>query len=77
MRAEGTGYDALVSNAYRSRDEYDVFLGRLTDAEKKVAQAARQTLGASTDTAMADRIENATRRARTAEIDKIFTSDSQ
>ena len=77
MRAEGTGYDALVSNAYRSRDEYDVFLGRLTDAEKKVAQAARQTLGASTDTAMADRIENATRSARTAEIDKIFASDSQ
>ena len=77
MQVEGIDYDALVSNAYCSRREYNLFLERLSDAEKKVAWAARRTLGPNTDTAMADRIENATNRARRAEIDKIFDTAGQ
>jgi len=77
MQAEGTDYDALVLGAYHTRAEYNAFLERLRGAEERVAQAARQTLGANTDTAMADRIEKATYRVRMAEIDKIFETDSQ
>ena len=77
MQAEGTDYDTLVLDAYRTSTEYNDFLERLKGAEEKVAQAARQTLGANTDTAMAQRIKDATNSARMAEIDKIFGTNSQ
>ena len=77
MQAEGTDYDTLVLDAYRTSTEYNDFLERLKGAEEKVAQAARQTLGANTDTAMAERIKDATNSARMAEIDKIFGTNSQ
>ena len=77
MQAEGSDYDTLVLGAYRTRAQYNVFLEGLRGAEEKVALAARQTLGANTDTVMAERIETATNSARMAEIDKIFDTNSQ
>lgn len=77
MQAEGQDYDTLVLDAYRVRAEYNSFLEVLRDAEERVTQAARQTLGTNTDTVMAQRIENATDSARMAEIDKIFDTNSQ
>jgi uncharacterized protein YcbK (DUF882 family) len=72
IQAEGNDYDALVVSAYGNQAQYKAFHARLKDAEKKVAQAARQTLGVNTDSAMAARIEEAINKQRMAEVEKIF-----
>jgi oligoribonuclease NrnB/cAMP/cGMP phosphodiesterase (DHH superfamily) len=72
IQAEGNDYDALVLSAYGNQEQYKAFHARLKDAEKKVAQAARQTLGVNTDSAMAARIEEAMNKQRMAEVEKIF-----
>jgi hypothetical protein len=72
LQAEGSDYDDLVRHAYGNRTEFADFIDRLEKAEKTVARSARETLGANADTAMAARIEDAAKRIRKAEIDRIF-----
>jgi hypothetical protein len=71
---EGDNYDALVRAAYGSRPNYLIFHERLKSTEKKVSEAARQTLGARADVDALLRIENATEDIRLARIEKIFSS---
>jgi hypothetical protein len=72
MRAEGSDYAALVVNAYQTKTAYTRFQEKLTFAERKVTQAARETLGRQTDDEMASRIETATGRFRQKEYETIF-----
>ncbi|MHC4458101.1 MAG: NF038143 family protein [Planctomycetota bacterium] len=72
IQAEGEDYSSLVAGAYHNRDEFKAFQTRLKSAEEKVAQAARQTLGGNTDSAMAARIEQTVDKLRMAEAEKIF-----
>ena len=77
LQAEGSDYDDLVRHAYGNKADYTAFTDRLKNAEKAVAQAARQTLGAKADTAMAARIEDAANLTRKAEIDRIFGTNGR
>lgn len=72
LRAEGNDYAALVVNAYQTKTAYALFQDELTLAERKVTQAARETLGGQTDIEMAIRIETATGRFRQKENETIF-----
>jgi len=74
LEGEGENYDALVRNTYGSRSNYLLFHERLKSTEKKVSEAARQTLGARADVDALSRIENATEDIRLARIEKIFVS---
>jgi hypothetical protein len=73
LETEGSDFDDLVRNAYR-RADYCTYVDRLKEAEKAVSRAARETLGANADTAMAARIEDAAHRIRMAEIDRLFAT---
>ena len=74
LGAEGQDYGALVRNAYGSRENYCKFHERLKSAEKKVSDAARQTLGPKADVAALLQIENVTEKIRQSQIEKIFES---
>ena len=74
LAAEGQDYDGLVRNAYGSRKDYLIFHQQLTSAEKKVSEAARQTLGPKADVGALARIEKTTEDVRQARIEKIFGS---
>ena len=76
LDAEGQDYDTLVRNAYGSRKDYLEFHRQLTAAEKKVSEAARQTLGDKADVGALARIEKTTEDVRQARIEKIFTSQA-
>ena len=70
--AEGENYAALARDAYGSRQNYDSFHEQLMSAEKRVSDAAQQTLGAQADVEMLSRIEKATEAVRQSQIEKIF-----
>ena len=72
LRADGQDYAALVRSAYGSRQIYLKFHEQLTSAEKKVSDAARQTLGPKADVDALSRIEKTTEDVRQARIKKIF-----
>jgi uncharacterized membrane protein YkoI len=72
MESDGDDYISFVSNAYQNGHSYSVFLEQLMAAEKKVSEAAQQTLGNKADSAALSRIEAATARLRMAEVEKIF-----
>jgi hypothetical protein len=74
LGADGHDYDALICNAYGSRQNYLIFHQKLTSAEKKVSDAARQTLGSKADVDALLRIEKTTEEIRQARIEKIFNS---
>ena len=74
LGAEGQDYGALIRNAYGSRQNYLKFHEQLNSAEKKVSDAARQTLGPKADVDALLRIEKTTEVIRQARIDKIFGS---
>ena len=74
LQTDGSDYDDLVRKAYGSRIAYSNYVDRLKEAEKAVSRAARETLGANADTAMAARIEDAAHRIRMAEIDRLFAT---
>jgi hypothetical protein len=74
LGAKGEDYVALVRKAYGSRPNYFIFHERLKSAEKKVSDAARQTLGSKADVDALLRIENATEEVRQSRIEKIFGS---
>jgi hypothetical protein len=71
---EGEDFDALVRNAYGSRQNYLFFHERLKSAEIKVSDAARKTLGSRADVNTLSRIEKATEEIRQSQIKKIFGS---
>ncbi|CAB1064683.1 hypothetical protein D1BOALGB6SA_9479 [Olavius sp. associated proteobacterium Delta 1] len=72
LGVEGGDYDALARNAYGSRPNYVIFHEQLKSAEKKVSDAARQTLGSKADVEALLRIESATEDVRQLRIEKIF-----
>ncbi|MBC8463586.1 MAG: hypothetical protein H8D61_01265 [Deltaproteobacteria bacterium] len=72
LTAEGNDYGSLVLCAYAHRENYQTFLVQLESAEKAVFDAARQTLAENVDFNALSKIESATQRARTAEVEKIF-----
>jgi hypothetical protein len=72
MRAKGKEYAALVLNTYPTKADYVAFQDQLTLAERKVTQAARETLGRQTDDQMAARIETAFEKVRQQEIETIY-----
>ena len=74
LSAEGQDYDALMRSAYGSRKNYSIFLEQLKSAEKKVSNAARQTLGSKTDIDTLLAIENVTEEIRQSQIERIFES---
>ncbi len=72
--AEGEDYDTLMRNAYGNHQNYFIFHEQLKSAEKKVSDAARQTLGSKADIDTLLRIENATEEIRQSQIERIFKS---
>jgi len=72
LSGEGQDYDALMRSAYGSLKNYTIFHEQLKSAEKKVSDAARQTLGAKADVEALLRIEKATEEIRQSRIEKIF-----
>ena len=77
LNAAGKDYASLVTHAYQTAADYSSFLEALKSAENEVMGAARRTLGDQTDMATAAKIESITASMRTAEVKKIFSSDSQ
>ena len=77
LNAEGRDYASLVTNAYQSATQYNSFFSQLKLAETEVMGAARRTLGDQADTATAEKIESITETMRAAEVNKIFSSNSQ
>jgi hypothetical protein len=73
LGAEGQDYDTLARHAYGTRKDYLVYHQQLTSAEKKVSDAARQTLGPKADVEALARIEKTTEDVRLARIEKIFS----
>ena len=74
LGTDGEDYDALTRNAYGNRQNYFIFHEQLTSAEKKVSDAARQTLGSKADVDALLRIEKVTEEIRQSQIEKIFES---
>ena len=74
MGGEGRDYVTLVTNAYRTREDYEAFQDKLTSAERRVTQAARDTLGNQTDDQMVVRIDTACDRFRRQEVETIYSS---
>jgi hypothetical protein len=72
LGAEGQEYDALMRSAYGSLKNYSIVHEQLKSAEKKVSDAARQTLGAKADVETLLKIEKATEEIRLSQIEKIF-----
>jgi len=72
LSAEGQDFDALMRSAYGSRKNYSIFHEKLKSAEKKVSDAARQTLGANAEVDTLLSIEKATEEIRQLRIEKIF-----
>ncbi len=77
LNAAGKDYASLVTHAYQTAADYSSFLEALKSAENEVMGAARRTLGDQTDMETAAKIESITANMRTAEVKKIFSSDSQ
>jgi hypothetical protein len=77
LNAAGKDYASLVTHAYQTAADYASFLEALKSAENEVMGAARRTLGDQTDMETAAKIESITANMRTAEVKKIFSSDSQ
>ena len=74
LDAEGQDYDALMRKVYGSRQNYFIFHEQLILAEKKVSDAARQTLGSKANVDALLRIEKTTEEIRQIRIEKIFQS---
>ena len=77
LNAEGRDYASLVTNAYQSAAEYNSFFSELTIAETAVMGAAQRTLGDKSDTVTAEKIESITASMRAAELNNIFSTESQ
>ena len=76
LKAAGKNYAALVKEAYQTKAAYITLQEQLKAAEKRVTAAARQTLGAQTDSDMVARIEAAADKLRREEVETIFSCTS-
>jgi hypothetical protein len=72
LNAEGKDYATMVKNTYTDRKNYTVFVEQLEQVEKDVIKAATQTLGNSSASGIASKMEETTERIRRAEIETIF-----
>ena len=72
LGAGGEDYASLVVSSYRTGKDYALFNDMLASAEKKVTEAARQTLGHQADNDMAAKIEKIIDDLRRKEVETIF-----
>jgi len=72
LNAEGKDYATMVKNTYTERKDYTAFVEQLEQVEKEVIRAATQTLGNSSASGIASKMEETTERIRRAEIETIF-----
>jgi hypothetical protein len=72
FNAEGKDYSTMVKNTYKDRKDYAAFIMQLEQVEKEVIRAATQTLGTSSASGIASKMEETTERIRRAEIETIF-----
>jgi len=72
LNAEGKDYATMVKNTYPDRKDYIAFVEQLEQVEKEVIRAATQTLGNSSASGIASKMEETTERIRRAEIETIF-----
>lgn len=77
LSAPGADYASLVTHAYRTAADYSSFLETLQSAEKAVMSAAHRTLGSQTDTATAAKIESITASMRAAEVNNLYSPETQ
>ncbi len=77
LSAPGKDYVSLITHAYQNAADYASFLETLHQAEKAVMSAAHRTLGSQADTETAAKIESITQNMRAAEVNKIFSANSQ
>ena len=76
LEAEGKDYTSMMRNAYRTRENYDKFLGKLKGAEIEVNMAAKQTVKISTASNLVSKMEKAAEKIRLARAEKIFGSNN-
>lgn len=72
LNAEGKDYATMVKNTYTDWKNYTAFTEQLEQVEKEVIRAATQTLGNSSASGIASKMEETTERIRRAEIERIF-----
>jgi hypothetical protein len=72
LNAEGKDYATMVKNTYTDRKHYTVFIEQLEEVEEEVIRAAAQTVGGSSASGFASKMEEATRTIRRTEIGTIF-----
>jgi len=72
INAEGKDYATMVKNTYKDRKDYAAFIMQLEQVEKEVIRAATQTLGTSSASGIASKMEETTERIRRIEIERIF-----
>lgn len=77
LNAPGTEYASLVTHVYPTAAEYSSFLEALQSAEKAVMSAAHRTLGSQADTETAAKIESITESMRAAEMNNLYSPESQ
>jgi hypothetical protein len=72
LNAEGKDYATMVKNTYKDQKDYAAFIGQLEQIEKEVIRAATQTVGSSSASGIASKMEETTERIRRVEIETIF-----
>lgn len=72
LRTPADSYDDLVARHYGTRERFTDFIDRLAALEHATTEAARQTLGAQVDDAVADRLESARAFVRNLDLERIF-----
>jgi hypothetical protein len=72
LNAEGKDYATMVKNTYLDRKDYTAFVEQLELVEREVIRAATQTVGTSSASGIASKMEETTERIRRAEIETIF-----
>ena len=76
LGADGKDFTSMMKHAYRTRESYDKFLGKLKGAEIEVNRAAKQTVKISTASELVSKMEKAAERIRMARAEKIFGSNN-
>lgn len=77
LESEGADYDSLLWAAYQNPQDLKQFFSKLGEAEKNVILAAKRTLGEQSSPEIVSQIEEATEKVRSAEIERIFGTESQ
>jgi hypothetical protein len=77
LNAPGADYDSLGTHVYQTAADYASWLEALQSAEKAVMDAAHRTLGSRSDTETAAKIETITESMRAAEVNHLYSPQSQ